>query len=324
MCFKAGCLTLVVTLTLMASSCTSPHTPSSIPMPGAAPDELDRLIRLSQSDERTQWWPAVRQLGQLASGDDALREEIWTRARVNTLGMKFVQVKPGVFTQGPDVHRVVSGAVAHPVQITQGYFLAVTEVTNAQFRELFTTHQPDSRWSPDPDSPAVNVSWEDAAQFCRFLSTVEDAAYRLPTEAEWEHACRAGADTRFCFGDDPAKLSLYGWYNCACGRASPVALLKPNNWGIYDMHGNALEWVSDWFSHTYYGRCAVEGLVKDPKGPSAGRTHVVRGGAWPVPNPLAVTSTARYPLPLLDRVPFSKVEVGFRQMLGFRVVRKLD
>ncbi|MBU0704246.1 MAG: formylglycine-generating enzyme family protein [Chloroflexi bacterium] len=252
------------------------------------------------------------------------REDVWARARVNTLGMRFVQVAPGVFTMGPDVHRVFSAETEHRVEITEGFFIGVTEVTNAQFRQLVPSFRPDIRYSPDPDSPAVNVSWEEADRFCTLLSEKEGAPYRLPTEAEWEFACRAGTTTLFSFGDDPTDLPQFGWHYYTNGRASRVAMLRPNPWGIYDMHGNAVEWVSDWFSRSsYYLDCALRGVVQDPQGPSQGRTHVLRGGGWPARNPRACSSTARCPLPRYDHSPGRTREAGFRQVVGFRVVREL-
>lgn len=302
---------------LGATSCAHSQKVSHSPMS----NDLDRLITLSQSDKRTQWWPAAHKLGRIAAADDVLREEIWQRAQVNTLGMKFADVKPGTFEMGPDFHRIFSPQWAHSVRLTQPYYLSVTELTNTQFQQLFPEFKRDSKYSPDPDSPAVKVSWEDADRFCELLSEQEGVHYRLPTEAEWEYGCRAGSTARYCFGNDPIKLPEFAWCDYTNGKASPVALLKPNDWGIYDMHGNAFEWVADWFSRAYYGECLKKGTVQDPKGPKRVRTHVLRGGGWQVSNRSALTSTARFPLPTFDRRPFDPDPVGFRQTIGFRVVR---
>jgi len=319
---------LVGILALTGASCAH----SRIRIDTVEAHDLEKLIWSSRSAERAQWWPSVEQLGKRTSIDEAIRDEIWARTRVNTVGMKFVEVQPGTFTMGPDEHRVVAILVAHPVEITKGYFISVTEVTNAQYRQLVPDFEPDARYSPYPDSPAVNISWEDADRFCKLLSQREGVFYRLPTEAEWEYACRAGSETLFCFGDDPGELAEYGWYDHAGGRASQVAILKPNAWGIYDMHGNAVEWVYDWYSTTYYVECAAEGVVQNPTGPEQGQslpylkpTHVLRGAGWiwSTRIPSACGSTARFPLPRLDRVPLSTEKVGFRQVIGFRVVREL-
>ena len=309
-------LTLIVGLG--ATSCAHSRKVSHSPMS----NDLDRLITLSHSDKRTQWWPATRKLGRIAAADDARRDEIWERARVNVLGMKFARIEPGTFSMGPDYHRIFNIHWAHSVKLTQPYYMSVTEVTNAQFQRMFPEFKVDSKYSPDPDSPAVNVSWKDADRFCELLSGQEGVHYRLPTEAEWEYACRAGSTTRYCFGYDRAKLAEFAWWDYTNGKASPVALLKPNDWGMYDMHGNAFEWVSDWFSNSYYLECRKKGTVQDPKGPDRGRTHVLRGGGWQVRNPAGLTSTFRSPLPIFDRVPFDPDPVGLRQTIGFRVVRE--
>lgn len=283
--------------------------------------DLRRVISQAENEDRSEWWPAVAQLGTIAAGNESLCQKIWEEAKVNTLGMKFVLVQPGTFTMGPDSHRVFNTQRAHSVKIAQRYYIAVTEVTNAQFQQIFPRFKEDAEYSPDPDSPAVNVSWKDADRFCKLLSEKENVVYRLPTEAEWEYACRAGTQTRYSFGSNRARLPEFAWCNYANGRASPVGMLKPNAWRIYDMHGNAFEWVSDWHSHRYYSECAAKGTVQDPKGPERGWTHVLRGGGWQVRNPLALTSTFRTPLPIFDRYPFDPDPVGLRQTIGFRVVR---
>ncbi|MBU0718800.1 MAG: formylglycine-generating enzyme family protein, partial [Planctomycetes bacterium] len=163
-------------------------------------DELQDLARAASASERDVWWPAAEQLGVLASGNPVLRDEIWRRAQVNTLGMKFVRIEPGEFTMGPDWHRLFNLQRAHKVEITKPFYMEVTEVTNDQFMRVFPKYRADSIYSPDPDSPAVRVSWEQAAEFCKLLSEREGATYRLPTEAEWEYACRAGTTTRYSFG----------------------------------------------------------------------------------------------------------------------------
>ncbi|MCK4659881.1 MAG: formylglycine-generating enzyme family protein [Phycisphaerae bacterium] len=259
----------------------------------------------------------------MADKDEILRQEVWVQARVNTLGMKFALINPGTFTMGPDKHRIANVQKAHQVEISQGYFISVTEITNTQFRRLFPEYTVDAEYSPDRDSPAVSVSWDDAHAFCKLLSEKEGAVYRLPTEAEWEYACRAGSTTHWSLGLFRLGLDEYGWCEDSTGRASRVAALKPNEWGIYDMRGNVLEWVSDWYSDTYYAQCASKGVVHDPIGPAQGWSHVLRSGAWLADNPMACTCTTRFPLPIFDRVPFSGKGAGFRQVVGFRVVREL-
>ena len=119
------------------------------------------------------------------------------------------------------------------------------------------------------------VSWNDAVRFCQWLSKKEDRTYELPTEAEWEYACRAGTTTAFSFGDDPKALGDYAWYDGNSGsHTHPVGEKKPNPWGLYDMHGNVWQWCAD-----RYGPYQ-EGSIKDPKGADVGESRVFRGGSW--------------------------------------------
>jgi formylglycine-generating enzyme required for sulfatase activity len=127
------------------------------------------------------------------------------------------------------------------------------------------------------------VSWNEAVSYSAKLTGKEKAAgrlpvgyeYRLPTEAEWEYACRAGTTTLFSFGDDESKLGEYGWYGSNSGNTThPVGEKKPNGWGLYDVHGNVFEWCQDWYGN-YPG-----GSVTDPQGPATGSSRVVRGGYW--------------------------------------------
>ena len=282
---------------------------------------IDELVQFASAPEREEWWAAAKQLGALASRDAALREEIWRRARVNTLGMKFVRVEPGNFTMGPDVHRIFNIQIAHAVRITESFFIATTEVTNEQFSEIFPAHRADTTYSPDAGSPVVHITWKQAVAFCKVLSEREGTTYRLPTEAEWEYACRAGTRTWYSFGAHWGQMPEYGWCMDDHTKAGLVASLRPNPWGIYDMHGNVFEWVGDWFSNDYYASCAKEGIVEDPQGPEAGRSHVLRSCGWQVDNAPACTCTARFPLPVLDKKPFTPGP-GMRNTIGFRIVRE--
>ena len=135
------------------------------------------------------------------------------------------------------------------------------------------------------DRPVENVTLEDCVEFCKLLTQKEraqgklpeGAEYRLPTEAEWEYACRAGAKTKYSFGDSETDLGEYAWYNENSGRTHPVGTKKANAWGLFDMHGNVWEWCSDW----YGGYSAGE--TEDPTGAPAGASYhkrVFRGGSW--------------------------------------------
>lgn len=133
--------------------------------------------------------------------------------------------------------------------------------------------------------PVVCVSHNDAVAFCQWLSTQSSRAVRLPTEARWEYACRAGTTTRFHFGDDDSQLQQYGWYGAWFGGHSrgpthPVGQKRPNAFGLYDMHGNVWESCQDWYADSY----SNEGLV-DPSGPASGSYRVLRGGSWLISPP---------------------------------------
>jgi formylglycine-generating enzyme required for sulfatase activity len=163
----------------------------------------------------------------------------------------------------------------HTVRLTKPFYLGKYEVTQPQWQAVMGYNPNYDRG--DPNLPVTVVSWEDVQEFIRRLNARErgTAFYRLPTEAEWEYAARAGSTTAFSFGNSAVDLGRYAW----CGRNSddnthPVGQLRPNAWGLYDMHGNVLEWVQDW-----YGEYTPK-PVPDPPGPSSGLHRVVRGGSW--------------------------------------------
>uniref|UniRef100_A0A7C2JZ55 non-specific serine/threonine protein kinase n=1 Tax=Schlesneria paludicola TaxID=360056 RepID=A0A7C2JZ55_9PLAN len=196
--------------------------------------------------------------------------------------------------------------LAYSATITRPYYLSETEVTVGQFRQFVeeTGHMTDAErlggdlripkgtqrkskeftWKTPgfpqtDDHPVVQVSWNDAQAFCNWLTRTEGVKHRLPTEAEWEWACRAGSETKFCFGDDANPLPAYGWclLNSDGLGTRPVGQLKPNPWGLYDMYGNVCEWV-----HDFHGDHPSSGTVIDPQGPTTHpqTMHVARGGAF--------------------------------------------
>ncbi len=160
----------------------------------------------------------------------------------NTIGMKLVFIPPGTFTMGspktePDR---ISNETQHQVTFKQGFRIGVTEVTQKQWQQVMGSNP--SFFKGD-DLPVEHVTWHEAEEFCQRLSRKEQTRYRLPTEAEWEYACRAGTKTAYYTGRDKAALDIAGWYQGNSGNQShPVGQKKPNPWGLYDMHGNVSEW----------------------------------------------------------------------------------
>jgi len=131
------------------------------------------------------------------------------------------------------------------------------------------------RYSPGPSFPVVHISWDDAIKFCEWLSEVEGRRYRLPTEAEWEYACRAGRLDSTSWGEVPMEHARHGWFReNSGGRTRAVGELRASVWGLHDMHGNVAEWCGDWLG-TYGSADEV-----DPEGPADGDERVLRGGAW--------------------------------------------
>ena len=252
---------------------------------------------------------------------------------------------------------VVGEQPVHKVKLTKSFYMGTHEVTLGQFLKFYhdASYKCDCEqdgkggWGYDPnnkekpfeqkanyrpwswgfegqtmDHPVVNVSWNDAKAFCAWLSRKEGKTYRLPTEAEWEYACRAGTKTRYWPSDDPDAMSQtdnvadatakakWSWFEGAITTSdgypfsAPVGRFKPNPFGLYDMHGNAEEWCEDWYDENYYGKSPPE----DPKGASAGSSRVIRGGGW-CHGAVDCRAADRFEGPPSDRGSF----------VGFRVVR---
>jgi formylglycine-generating enzyme required for sulfatase activity len=195
----------------------------------------------------------------------------------STVGIKLKLIPAGTFTMGEAGSSNESNEKPHRVTLTRPFYMGVHEVTNAQWKQVMGS-VPSQR--KDDDLPVEQVSWDDTVEFCRKLSAVPEErragrVYRLPTEAEWEYACRAGTTMKYSFGDDETLLGDYGWFTDNSARQThPVGQKKPNAWGLYDMHGNVWEWCSDW--HGQY----PDGVVTNPQGPSSGSLRVRRGGGW--------------------------------------------
>jgi len=185
----------------------------------------------------------------------------------NSIGMEFVLIPAGKFTTGTKNERVVT--------ISKPFYLGKYEVTQKQWQAVMGITSNPSNFK-ERTNPVEQVSWDDAQVFIKKLNQKEGGnKYRLPTEAEWEYAARAGSDTEWFFGKDPADLGDYAWFDKNSNKTThPVGEKKPNPWGLYDIYGNVWEWVQDW-AEDY-----KEGKVTDPTGPESGSYRVFRGGSW--------------------------------------------
>jgi formylglycine-generating enzyme required for sulfatase activity len=226
----------------------------------------------------------------------------------------FVFIDPGTFIMGSPANELGRGddELPHEVELTHGFFLQTTPVTQKQWKAVMGDHP--SHFSPKGDDhPVESVSWYDCQKFIARLNSSGEHIYRLPTEAEWEYACRAGkfsscskGEIVELFCDHDPNLDAVGWY---CGNAfrttHPVAQKKPNLWGLYDLHGNVLEWCQDW-----YGIYPATPQT-DPTGPTTGIGRVIRGGSW-FSNAKSCRSAARF-----YWSPNAKSD-----FIGFRLVRE--
>jgi len=210
-----------------------------------------------------------------AAGESKSSPGILTLDLDKGVTMKLVLIRPGKFMMGSldsEQGRAGDECPQHQVIITKPFYMGVTEVTQAQYEAVMGANPSEFK---GPTNPVERVSWADAVAFCRKLSEKTGKAVRLPTEAEWEYACRAGSRTRFSFGDSDGVLGDYAW--CASnsgGKTHPVGQKKPNPWGLYDMHGNVWEWCADWFGG--YSSGASTG----PQEAGSGGSRVLRGGSW--------------------------------------------
>jgi formylglycine-generating enzyme required for sulfatase activity len=165
----------------------------------------------------------------------------------------------------------------HRVRITKPFYLGKYPVTQEQWEAVMGNNPSQSKGAKNP---VESTSWNACQEFLGKLNARSadlGVKFQLPSEAQWEYACRAGSKTRYCFADDESKLGDYAWFSGnSDGKPHPVGEKKPNAWGLYDMHGNVWEWCQDWHGRDYYAKSPTD----DPTGPATGSRRVHRGGCW--------------------------------------------
>jgi formylglycine-generating enzyme required for sulfatase activity len=211
----------------------------------------------------------------------------------NSIGMKLTLIPAGEFLMGSpdsDMSAPENEKPQHPVRITRPFYFGIYQVTQGQYREVSGANP--ASFEGSDDLPVESVSWKDAVEFCNDLSKREGLepyydlntwtrlggeGYRLPTEAEWEYAARAGSTTRFGFGADDASIGEYAWFHDnSLHTTHPVGQKQPNAFGLYDMHGNVWEWCCDSLDPLYYGKSPGA----NPHCPAQAALRVHRGGCW--------------------------------------------
>lgn len=234
----------------------------------------------------------------------------------NSIGMKFVWIPPGSFMMGSPKEEKERGAneTQHKVTLTKGFYMSIYTVTQEQWQALMGNNP--SEINDEKNLPVDTVSWNDCQEFIKKLQEKDKRPYRLPTEAEWEYACRAGTTTPFFFGDtistDQANFNgsvIYGNGKKGKNRekTTPVGTFPPNAWGLYDMHGNVWQWCQDWL------RDYPQKDVVDPQGPNAaGGLRVLRGGSFEI--------EASY---LRSAMRHSNVQTARNACYGFRLASTL-
>lgn len=196
--------------------------------------------------------------------------------------MDFVYVAPGSFRMGSPEGEIERHGDENPIRmvhITKGFYLGKFEVTQAQWATIMGENPSVFRVFEDAaQHPVDMIAWDDCQSYLEKLNTLGLGKFRLPTEAEWEYACRAGTETRYYWGTDSTDWQVheYAWaFSRAEGRSHPVGMKKPNAWGLYDMSGNVWEWCQDWRTNVYDPADTL-----DPKGAETGTKKIYRGGSW--------------------------------------------
>ena len=239
-------------------------------------------------------------------------------------GVEMVRLPAGSFVMGDA--KGAPDEKPHKVSV-DAFYIDKYEVTQEQFRKLIGADY--SRWK-DPKAPTEQITWSAAVKYCNARSRAEGLTpcydtktwkcnfsangYRLPTEAEWEYAARAGTTTRWFFGNSAASLRSFAWTKeNSGGRPREVGKKLPNPWGLYDIYGNVAEWCNDFYQPDYYQKSPA----KNPRGPASGDKRVVRGGSW---NSLA--SDCRSAYRGAEDPAYADICIGYYDVYGFRCVRK--
>ena len=220
----------------------------------------------------------------------------------SALNMELIWCPPGSFIMGPGSGRE---SPAHPVILTQGFYLGKYEVTQKEYKKVMGNNP--SRYKEE-NFPVDMINWENALSFCEALNKKDrppkGLLFALPTEAQWEYACRAGTSSEFSWGTKVDPFNT-GFAKTGLNRIIEVGTFRPNQWGFYDMHGNVVEWINDWFG------AYSKGINIDPNGPKVGTQKVTRGGSWNPPGKI-IPSALRGVLPIDRRTS----GVGFRLCLA--------
>jgi formylglycine-generating enzyme required for sulfatase activity len=228
----------------------------------------------------------------------------------NSIGMKFVWIAPGNFMMGSpkEEKQRNSNENQHKVTLTKGFYMGVTTVTQEQWKEIIEKNP--SMFAGETTLPVDSVSWNQCQEFIKKLKEKEKKPYRLPTEAEWEYACRAGTTTPFHFGEtiSAKQANFFGQDDADKGKkdlpllkTTPVHSFPANAWGLHDMHGNVWQWCQDW-----YGDYPQEEVV-NPQGPQNGSSRVLRGGSW-----FYTSNCCRSACRSWSQPAFISYDIGFR------------
>ena len=236
-------------------------------------------------------------------------------------GGKMVLVPAGTFTMGDGAGR--PDETPHSVSVSE-FYIDTYPVTQELYEKVMGFNPAQRK---DPQNPVERTQWTDAVRFCNKCSERDgltpcydlqtlacnfDAdGYRLPTEAEWEYACRATGSHQYCYGDGDEQLPQFAWFKAnSQGQPHNVGQKAPNHWGLYDMHGNVWQWCNDWYSESYYTESAAE----NPRGPSSGKMRVLRGGAWDSTADKCRSAYRHKEFPVYSDACFGTDSNGFRRV----------